>query len=293
MPVLRREVTAQLDLRPGLIAVDGTVGAGGHSREILTHIQPGGRLIGLDRDPMMLAHAGRVLSGPNVQLIHSSYRDLRTVLDELGISTADRVLLDLGLSSDQLADQERGFGFDAGGRLDMRFDPSQGESAANWLANVSEEELATALREYGEIPNARQVAAAIVAARNRRRIETAEDLCEAVNRMTGGDDRRRSDRSAVAPLFQAIRIAVNGELVHLQDFLEQGLPACVAEGGRVGIISFHSIEDRLVKQALRPAHGWEPVAKKPIEPTPAEVRVNPRSRSARLRVAIRAKDTAT
>jgi 16S rRNA (cytosine1402-N4)-methyltransferase len=286
VPVLLREVLANLDLRPGLVVVDGTVGAGGHSREIITRIRPGGCLIGLDRDPLMLGFARQAVSGDDVHLIHSSYRELRTVLDGLPLPAADRVLLDLGLSSDQLDDRARGFGFDAGGTLDMRFDVSQGRSAADWLARATEDELTHAFATWGEIPQAGKLAAAIVQRRRTHPIGTAEVLTDLVQ-MTLGRGPSANPRAAAAPVFQAIRIAVNDELAHLQSFFTDGLPGCLATTGRVAIITFHSVEDRLVKQALRPEHGWTPLAKKPIEPTPAEVRVNPRSRSAKLRVAVR------
>ncbi|MCA9053098.1 MAG: 16S rRNA (cytosine(1402)-N(4))-methyltransferase, partial [Planctomycetaceae bacterium] len=158
---------------------------------------------------------------------------------------------------------------------------------AEWLRRTSEAELVTAFDEWGDVPHARQLAAAIAEQRKRQPIETAEELCTLVDRCSGGRA-KGNIRSAAAPVFQAIRIAVNNELNHLQEFLEQGLLRCVAPGVRAAIVSFHSIEDRLVKRALCPDRGWEPIAKKPTEPTPAEARVNPRSRSARLRVAVRA-----
>jgi len=290
-PVLLREVLTQLDLRPGLIVVDGTVGAGGHSREIIARIRPGGRLVGLDRDPMMLALAGKVVHGADVDLAHSSYRDLRAVLDRLGIAAVDRAVLDLGLSSDQLADRERGFGIDAGGRLDMRFDVTAGRSAAEWLQTAAADELAAAFREWGELPQAVRLAAAIVQRRRQHTFEATSDLLEVL----ADDAMGRSPHAgkSIAPqLFQAIRIAVNAELQHLQTFLSATLPACLRPGGRVAVISFHSVEDRIVKQALRPEQGWQPQPRKPIEASPAEARVNPRSRSARLRVAVRATPSA-
>lgn len=287
--MLLREVISQLDLKPGLVVVDGTVGAGGHSREILSRIRPDGRLIGLDRDPMMLAHAGRKVSGPDVQLIHSSYRDLRSVLDSLSLAAVDRVLLDLGLSSDQLADRERGFGFDAGGRLDMRFDISRGRSAADWLNSAPESEIAAALRDAGEVGPADRIVSGIINRRRSGGIQTADDLIDVIDRATGGSRSGRGDKTLTAQVFQAIRIAVNEELDHLRQFLSDGLPSCLAPGGRAAIITFHSLEDRLVKQVFKDG-PWEPVTKKPIDPTPAEVRVNPRSRSARLRVAVRLAD---
>ncbi|MFV0445401.1 MAG: 16S rRNA (cytosine(1402)-N(4))-methyltransferase RsmH [Planctomycetaceae bacterium] len=291
VPVLLREVIAQLDLRAGLTVVDGTVGAGGHSREILPRIQPGGLLIGLDRDLFMLDHAAQRVSGAGVQLIPSSYRDLRTVLDQLGLSTVDRILLDLGLSSDQLADRTRGFGFDAGGQLDMRFDVSNGTSAADWLANASQDELVQVFETWGESPQARLLAAAIVRRRGSDPVTTAEALLQLIQEVCGVRNPAQL-RSQAAPIFQALRIAVNDELNHLETFLNVTLPGCLSPGGRVGIITFHSTEDRLVKQVFRHDQGWETVTRKPIEPTPAEVRINPRSRSAKLRVAVRSTDFA-
>jgi 16S rRNA (cytosine1402-N4)-methyltransferase len=290
VPVLLREVIAQLDLRPGLVVVDGTVGAGGHSREILNRIRPGGRLIGLDRDPMMLAHARPTLAGPDAELVHSSYRELRQVLDSMHIPAADRVLVDLGLSSDQLADRARGFGFDSGGPLDMRFDPTRGKPVSEWLKTVDEAELTRVLREYGEVPQAREIAAEIVRRRKSSPVETVEQLIDAIGAVTRRGGRGPIDKSLLAPVFQALRIVANEELEHLTTFLDDVLPQCVSPGGRVAIISFHSLEDRLLKQAFKSKDVWENLTKKPIEPTPSEVRVNPRSRSARLRVAVRKPD---
>lgn len=287
VPVLLREVLSHLDLRPGLIVVDGTVGAGGHSREILPRIRPGGRLIGLDRDPLMLGYARAAVAGPDVHLQQASYRDLRSVLDVLHLPAADRVLIDLGLSSDQLADRTRGFGFEAGGKLDMRFDPTSGISAAEWLNTVPEAELVHALSAWGEVPQAERLASALVRHRRRRPFETTDDLLAVVRSEFGVRGPHGSIKDPAPQVFQALRIAVNQELEHLRTFLDDVLPRCLVPGGRVAIISFHSVEDRMVKQALRPEHGWTPTPKRPISPTPSEVRVNPRSRSARLRVALR------
>lgn len=288
VPVLLREVLSHLDLRPGLIVVDGTIGAGGHSREILPRLRPGGRLIGLDRDPMMLALAATVVTGPDVHLQQASYRDLRSVLDTLHLPAVDRVLIDLGLSSDQLADRSRGFGFEAGGRLDMRFDPTSGLSAAEWLNTAPEPELAQALAQWGEVPHAERLAAALVQHRRRKPLETTDDLLAVIRSAIGVRGPRGAVKDPAPQVFQALRIVVNQELEHLQTFLHETLPRCLVAGGRVAVLSFHSVEDRMVKAALRPEHGWIPIPKRPIAPTPAEVRVNPRSRSARLRVALRA-----
>ncbi|HEX6984526.1 MAG TPA: 16S rRNA (cytosine(1402)-N(4))-methyltransferase RsmH, partial [Planctomycetaceae bacterium] len=175
-----REVVRWLDLRPGLVVADGTVGAGGHSAAILPQLRPGGRLIGLDRDPMMLAHAAKAVEGDDVTLVHSSYADLRDVLDRLGVPAVDRVLLDLGLSSDQLADAGRGFSFNAEGPLDLRFDVSKGRPASDLIATASAADLARLFREWGEEPHADRIAQAIVAARSGGAVASARSLAEVV-----------------------------------------------------------------------------------------------------------------
>ncbi|MEZ6056840.1 MAG: 16S rRNA (cytosine(1402)-N(4))-methyltransferase RsmH [Planctomycetaceae bacterium] len=285
-PVLFREVSAQLALSPGLMVVDGTVGAGGHSREILPQIRPGGQLIGIDRDPMMLQFASQSVSGDDVHLCQGSYSELAELLIPMSLSTVDRVLLDLGLSSDQLADRERGFGFDAGGRLDLRFDVSQGRSAAEWLQQSSVQELTRIFQEFGEEPQAERIARGIAQHRAASPIETAEDLAAAVLKALGVS-RSAKEKHPATRIFQALRIAVNQELEHLERFLDSVLPKVLNPGGRIAIITFHSLEDRLVKQAFRDTTRWNNLTKKPIEASPAEIRMNPRSRSARLRVAER------
>ncbi len=287
VPVLLREVLEALELRRGLSVVDGTVGAGGHSREIIQRIRPDGRLIGLDRDPMMLQHAASVVSGADVVLRQASYQELPQVMAELQIPAVDRVLLDLGLSSDQLADRSRGFGIDAGGTLDMRFDTAAGESAGEWLARSSEGDVARQLREFGEVGSAERVAKEIKQFQRAGRLNSAEDLTAAI---VAADPRARRDKTVIAQVFQAIRIAVNEELSHLATFLDEVLPRCLAPGGRVAIISFHSLEDRMVKQAFS-GPRWQVQTRKPIEATPAESRFNPRSRTARLRVAVLKSDS--
>jgi 16S rRNA (cytosine1402-N4)-methyltransferase len=280
---LVREVLRWLDLRPGLVVADGTVGAGGHSSQILPRIQPGGRLIGLDRDPMMLAHAGRAVAGEGVDLLQSSYADLRAVLDRLGVAAVDRVLLDLGLSSDQLADAERGFSFQAEGPLDLRFDTSQGRPASELLAKSDAGELARVFREYGEEPQAERFAERIVAACAKAPIRTARRLAEVIEEAAGG---RRGGVHPATRVFQALRIAVNGELDELRRMLGETLPACLSEGGRAVVISFHSLEDRMVKEAFRDRGRWEDLTPKPVPPTPSEERINPRARTAKLRAAV-------
>lgn len=285
-PVLLREVVRALELEPGMIVVDGTVGAGGHSSAILLQIRPDGRLIGLDRDPLMLAFASHAAVGGEVVLVHSSYADLRHVLDELGVSNVDRVLLDLGLSSDQLADRERGFSFEAAGPLDLRFDMSKGVPASAWLDRASASEISDTLRTFGEEPFADRLADAIVAARKTSPIETAADLAKLVADAIPPKSRRGTSHPATR-VFQALRIAINDELGELDRMLNVTLPACLASGGIAAIISFHSLEDRMLKNAFRNAELWEQPAAKAIAPTPSEVRFNPRSRSAKLRVAKR------
>jgi 16S rRNA (cytosine1402-N4)-methyltransferase len=284
-PVLLREVLAQLELRPGLRVVDGTVGGGGHSRKILQAIGPDGLLIGLDRDASMLARTKAVLDAPNVALIQRSYADLRDALDDLHIDRVDRILVDLGLSSDQLADDIRGFRFDAPGPLDLRFDSQAGQPAWQLLEQCDAAELAGILTDFGEEPHARAIASAIVAQRSRKPVRTAQELAELVEHVAG--PRARRDRHPATRTFQALRIAVNRELDHVQRALTTTFPACLAPGGILAVISFHSLEDRLVKTAFRDRTVWENMTPKPIEPTPAEARFNPRSRSAKLRVARR------
>jgi len=281
-----REVVQHLELEPGLVVLDGTVGGGGHSRKILDEIGPAGRLIGLDRDASMLVKAQTVLQNPNVILVHQSYADARSVLDQLGLDRVDRILVDLGLSSDQLADQSRGFSFESAGPLDMRFDATNGQPAWQLLADWDEAFITSVLDEFGEEPHSRRIAAAIVEHRAKEPIRTARDLAKVVRRVVGSKGPR--DRDPATRTFQALRIAVNRELEQLTEALHDTFPLCLKSGGLLAVISFHSLEDRLVKEAFRERVTWAELTPKPIEPTPAEVRFNPRSRSAKLRIARRA-----
>lgn len=285
VPVLLREVVDELDLQPHLIIVDGTVGAGGHSSQIMKRAPDDCRLIGLDRDESMLARAEQVVSGENVTLKQSSYAELDAVLDELNIDQVDRVLLDLGLSSDQLADDQRGFGYETTGELDMRFDRRVGQSAADFMASATTEELERVFAEYGEERHAGAIAQKIVEQRQRKPITTADQLVSLITDLTGAPKRQQSHPAT--RVFQALRIAVNEELKQLETFLTDVLPRRLRSGGRALIISFHSLEDRLVKQAFREVTLWDNLTRKPIVPTPSEVRLNPRSRSAKLRIAVR------
>lgn len=286
-PVLTREVLTGLALEPGLCVVDATIGAAGHSRQILEQIRPGGRLIGVDRDPMMLHIAAHILKAPqpDVVLQQSSYVALPDILAEHRITHVDRVLADLGLSSDQLADHSRGFSFDAEGPLDLRFDTTRGLPASELLRSLSAVDLAHILEEYGEEPNSRRIADSIIRARQQKEIRTARQLADVV---AGAVPlRKRGDRHPATRVFQALRIAVNDELRHVAQLVGDILPRVLVRGGRAAIISFHSLEDRLVKQVFRDRSIWEAVTPKPVTASSAERRQNPRARSAKLRVAIR------
>lgn len=282
VPVMVREVLQILSLEPGMIVVDGTVGGGGHSLHVLERLGESGQLIGVDRDASMLERARAILPHRNVTLVHASYADLREVLNRLDIATVDRILVDLGMSSDQLADEARGFRFDAEGPLDLRFDVTAGKPAWQLLAEGDQAMLEHLLEEYGEEPQSRRIAAAIVSERQKQPLMSARDLsqlvCRVVRRGTG-------DRHPATRTFQALRIAVNQELQHLSRAMQEVFPACLSPGGILAVLTFHSLEDRIVKNALRERSLWRELTPKPMEPSPAEVRFNPRSRSAKLRAA--------
>ena len=281
--VLLAEVVSGLDPRPGSIVVDGTVGAGGHARALAELVGPTGRVIGLDRDPEMLALAARAVEGLPVTLVQSAYSDLDRVLEDLEIEAADGILLDLGLSSDQLAWTHRGFSFAQDGPLDMRYDPSARESAADLVNDLSAEELADIFYELGEERHSRKVARRIVEARRVEPIVTTARLAEIVRKSIPGK------WGAIDPatrVFQALRIAVNGELEHLDATLAN-LGDWLSPGGRAAIVSFHSLEDRRVKHAFRDDPSLTVLTRKPITAAPEEIQTNPRARSAKLRVAER------
>lgn len=291
VPVLLREVIEFLDLRMGQMVVDGTVGAAGHSAQIVQRIGRNGTLVGLDRDPMMLQFASSVLAASHAHLCQASYAELPAVLDRINktegssIESVDRILLDLGLSSDQLADVARGFSFEADGPLDLRFDPSVGEPAWRLIDRVNEDNLEQILREYGEERFSRVIAKHLVANRRRCPVRTASELSAAVARAIPRRAQRQARKQPATRVFQALRIAVNEELSHLKTALQHGLYDALAPGGRLVIISFHSLEDRMVKNAFREQERWQNLTPKPIVPTPIEKRMNPRCRSAKLRAA--------
>ncbi len=285
-----------LGIKPGGRYIDGTVGGGGHSEAILASA-PDVQLLGLDADPIALERAAiRLLPfGLRVKLVHANFSRLGEVARANGFDRVDGVVLDLGLSSDQLGDPDRGFGFIAGGPLDMRFDQTRDPSAADLINTLDQDELADLIYRYGEEPASRKIARAIVAARP---IRTSQQLADVIEKAVG-----RHGRIHPATLtFQALRIAVNDELGALMSALPQATDL-LRSGGRMAIISFHSLEDRIVKEYFRSA-SQEPVAqpddppgtvyrsavlrlitRKPIVPSVAEVASNPRARSARLRVA--------
>lgn len=282
VPVLPTETLALLDPQPGQTWVDCTTGAGGHTALIADRVGPTGRVVGLDQDAQMLDLARPRLAGRPVTLVRANFDQLSEVLANLGLAKVDGVLADLGFCSDQLADPARGLSFRDDGPLDMRLDATAGQTAADLVNTLSEGGLADLIFEYGEERLSRRVAKRIVERRRERRFETTADLAEVVRRCVP----RSGGLDPATRTFQALRVAVNDELGVL-DRLLATLPAVVRPGGRVGMISFHSLEDRRVKHAFRVPEVWQVVTRKPVEATPAEAATNPRSRSAKLRVAQR------
>jgi 16S rRNA (cytosine1402-N4)-methyltransferase len=282
------EVVEWLAPREGSVLVDGTAGAGGHAAALARRVGATGRVIGFDRDPAMLELAGAATEGLPVQLVHAPYSAMREELARLGIApgTVDGVVLDLGLSSDQLAWRDRGFSFGSDGPLDMRFDPTSDlPTAAELLAETSAEELADAIYQYGEERFSRRIARRIVETRDASPLTTTGQLADLVRRCIPGK-LRHGPIDPATRVFQALRILVNDELGHLDAILAE-LPAILAPGGRAAIISFHSLEDRRVKWAFRGDARWTVLTKKPVTAAAEETAVNPRARSAKLRVAER------
>ncbi|MCS6889245.1 MAG: 16S rRNA (cytosine(1402)-N(4))-methyltransferase RsmH [Chloroflexus sp.] len=278
--------------RPGGRYLDATVGGGGHALAVLQAAQPGGMLLGIDADPDALAATAERLAEAGLRqqavLRHGSFADLAALATEAGFTAVDGILFDLGVSSYQLDTPERGFSFAADGPLDMRLDPTQGLTAADLVNRLSERELADILFQYGEEHAARRIARAIVERRRAQPFLRTADLAAVVARAVGG---RHGRIHPATRTFQALRIAVNQELDRLAAALPQAV-ALLAPGGRLAVISFHSLEDRIVKQFLRTeAAGETPrlalITKKPVVASDAEVAANPRARSAKLRVAAR------
>lgn len=303
-PVLLEESVAALAVDPCGTYIDGTFGRGGHARALLARLGPAGRLIALDRDPQAIA-AARALAAEDLRLtpVQARFGELGEVAARVGAGQVQGILLDLGVSSPQLDDPERGFGFAADGPLDMRMDPTEGESVADWLALADQEEIARVLREYGEERFAGRIARAIVAARLQAPIATARQLADLVARAV---PKREPGKHPATRSFQALRIRTNDELGELAHALAS-VCALLAPGGRLATIAFHSLEDRIVKRFVRresrgpelpkglpvPAAATRgrlrPVGK-PVRPSAAEVAANPRARSAILRVAERLSD---
>jgi 16S rRNA (cytosine1402-N4)-methyltransferase len=307
LPVLAEEVMMMLSPAPGSLQIDTTLGDGGHTERILEATSPDGRVLGLDADPAAIERVRRRLGprfGDRLVLRQSNFGDLATVAPEAGFGGVDGCLFDLGLSSYQLADAGRGFGIRTGGPLDMRFDPSRGVPASELLATLSEAELVALFRAYGEEPFAGRIAREIVATRRTGPILTAEALAELITRVAPGRAPGRRRIHPATRVFQALRIAVNAEL----DALEAGLRAAIEllrPGGRLVVLSYHSLEDRIVKRFIQAERrgctcppelpvcvcGRKPrlrlITRPSVTPGHDEIVANPRARSARLRAAER------
>jgi 16S rRNA (cytosine1402-N4)-methyltransferase len=307
LPVLVDEVMSMLAPAPGSLQIDATVGGGGHTERILEATDPDGRLLGLDADGAAIARVdGRLRPrfGDRLVLRRANFRELRTVAPEAGFGSVDGMLFDLGLSSFQLGDAERGFGFRTGGPLDMRFDTTRGVPAAELLATLDRIELSALFKRYGEEPQANRIANAIVAARATAPISTAEELAGLIERVAPGNPRTRRRIHPATRVFQALRIAVNAELDALSDALAASIDL-LRPGGRLVVLSYHSLEDRIVKRFFASERrgcvcppevpvcvcGRNPrlrlVTRPSLTPTADEVAANPRARSARLRAAER------
>ena len=297
--VLLEEAVASLAIRADGVYVDATFGRGGHSQAILTRLGPAGRLIALDRDPEAV-RAAHAISDPRFSIAHAPFSALANVLDAAHAPRVDGLLADLGASSPQLNDPARGFSFRADGPLDMRMDPTRGESAAQWLARATQAEIREAIEDYGEERFAKQVAAAIAAARAREPIVRTQQLAELV---AAAVRTREAGQSPATRTFQALRLLVNRELEEVSLMLPQAV-ARLAPGARLAVVSFHSLEDRMVKRFMRslanpdvprdlPLRASEmpqpllTILGRPQRPAAREIAANPRARSAVLRVAER------
>jgi 16S rRNA (cytosine1402-N4)-methyltransferase len=300
IPVLLREAVDLLVTNPSGIYVDATFGRGSHSQAILNKLNINGRLIAFDKDLEAITYAKqRFANESRFSIIHSSFAQLEKQLQQFGlVGQLSGILMDLGVSSPQLDDASRGFSFAREGKLDMRMDTTQGESAAEWIARVSEKELADVIWQYGEEKFSRRIAKAIVAARAESPIKTTTQLA---NIIKFAKPKMNEDKHPATRAFQAIRIAINHELTELEQALDQALNALLPQG-RLAVISFHSLEDRIVKQFIRQHEKGEELPRglpikgktfnaklqtigKPVKPSLQETTVNPRARSAILRIA--------
>jgi 16S rRNA (cytosine1402-N4)-methyltransferase len=303
VPVLPDEVLELMNIREGGVYIDGTMGSGGHSEAILERIGEKGMLLAIDRDEEALERCGRRLArfGDRCRRVHGNYSDIAGIAKSEGLDEVDGILLDLGVSSDQIDTAGRGFSFMHDGPLDMRMDRSQRRTAADVVNGMSERELVSILRKYGEEHSARKVAAVIVRRRAEKSFETTGDLAEVISDAKGG---RRGRTHPATKSFQAIRMEVNGELGGVESGLRGGVEL-LRSGGRMAVITFHSLEDRIVKRFFAAHEGrWESLAaggerwegelpamkritRKPVQPAEAESLSNPRARSSKLRVAER------
>jgi 16S rRNA (cytosine1402-N4)-methyltransferase len=284
VPVLAEETLAWLRPEAGQTFADGTLGGGGHARLLAEIVGDSGLVIGLDRDPAAVERAREPCRGLPIEAVHGNYADLPEILAERGVAAVDGILLDLGLSSDQLADGERGFSFQSTGVLDLRFDPTRGEPAWKLLERLSDEYLADLIFQHGEERYSRRIARRIVQRRRTAPVRTAADLAELVRHAVPRGKHERIDPATRT--FQALRIAVNEELKWLAVALRR-LPECLRPGGRMVAISFHSLEDRLVKEAFRDNPQLNVLTRRPVRPSETEIAINTRARSAKLRAAER------
>ena len=279
IPVMTGEVLKYLNLNPDGIYIDGTIGGGGHAKMILSMLSSKGKLIGIDRDPEALALCReRFNSTDQISLHHNSYHNIDKIMEELGIQKVNGILLDLGLSSLQLNSKRRGFSFKNDGRIDMRFDNSSGTTAEDFIKGLTEKELANIIFEFSEERGSRRISKAIKEAPE---LSTTSDIKEAIRKSTPPHHRNKT----LARVFQALRIAVNDEIDKLVQFLKEFMNYLDFEG-RLVIISYHSIEDRLVKKTFRKLKDEKKVhllTKKPLTPLTIELNQNNRSRSAKLR----------
>ena len=284
VPVLLDEVVRLLTPERGGLFVDCTVGLGGHARALLE--RGAERLIGIDRDPAALQVSAETLAefGARVELVHADYRQLSAVLDERGLKEVSGILADLGVSSMQLDAEGRGFSFRRDEPLDMRMDTSQGPTAADLLADVEETELANVIYQFGEERHSRRIARALVRAREERPLTTTGQVADIVRRASRTKGYHRIDPATRT--FQALRIWVNRELEGLDEFLSQAA-ARLAPGGRLAVITFHSLEDRVVKHTFRRLEMVDVLTRRPITGSEQELETNPRARSAKLRAVVR------
>ena len=285
--VMPREIVQWLGEISPKVVVDGTYGGGGHSALLLETLPKGqGVVVGLDRDPAVSERFESETHDPRLHVFLGSYEQTPKALAALELDQADGMVLDLGLSSDQLADEQRGFSFqNAGADLDLRFDPETGHSAADWLAWHKESEIADAIYKYGEERFSRRIAKEVVTRRRKESgVKTVQDMVDVCKRCVPRS--KNHDIHPATRTFQALRIVVNDELGALERTLASA-PDWISSKGRLAIISFHSLEDRIVKNAFRDDPRWNVLTKKPLRPETDEVKSNPRSRSAKLRVAER------